>query len=1107
MPYIYVQDLNAKLLIDTGSERSFISNKFANKYFSNHKIYEPFSVKSTHSISNHDQAIILPMFVIFKFNLSHKFYIYDIDDFYDGLIGIDLLRRINASIDLVSQKLLLPSIVIPIYYNVNSVTAESFYMRNNDSVTHKLLTENLNKLRLEHIPIESERNNVYSICYKYKDIFYCEGIPLTFTHNVKHHIRTTDENPIYVKQYRQSPSQAEEIKRQVQVLLSDNIIQPSYSAWSAPVHLVPKKLDATGEQKFRMVIDYRKLNEKTINDKYPIPNITDLFDKLGKSKYFTTLDLASGYHQIEIAEEDRPKTAFTTQNGHYEFLRMPFGLKTAPATFQRTMDNVLRHLQGQCLTYLDDIIVYSETLEEHYKRLNNVFNTLKEFQLKVQLDKSEFLKQKVLYLGHIISEEGLKPNDEKIKSVLNYPIPKTTKQIKSFLGLIGYYRKFIKDFAKITKPLTNSLRKDTKIIINDEYVKAFEQCKDLLINAPLLQHPDFSKPFIVTTDASDVALGAVLSQGKIGNDRPIAYISRTLNIAETKYSTIEKELLAVVWALKYFRPYLYGHKFLIYTDHRPLAWLYSLKEPNSKLTRWRLRLQEYDFEIFYRSGKQNSNADALSRIQINTLTSAPEPYLPQSNTSVNDESDAESEQTVSAIDSDIFSENELENENNFPVHVLDEPIDVKPRQIIIHHWFNDNIKINDLSKGNKKIIEIFTPSNTKLIQNFLKDHLDPNKRNFVYFNTKQIRDKFLEVISETFDTDEISIIECTKRITIVESEEEQKDIVLKLHDGKTCHRGINETLNRLKRNYYWKGMKEMVTAIINSCDLCKKMKYDRNPLKPVIQFTQTQNKPFEEIFIDLFSIEGKGYLTVIDAFSKLGQSFSIDNRSTPEIVKALMKYFSYYGTPLKINCDPGSEFNNALLKDFLILHKVDLHIGTPNNPNSMGLIERFHSTLIEIYRLAKYEKKFTDVADTMTYALIAYNNSIHSTTGFTPFEVVFGHTDSKSVFDIQFNHQYMQRLINDHRKRTSVLYKYISDKVIASKAKIIDNLKDKASTSEFEKGNIIYSKLVNKRKPKDSPRYDKAVIIDEEERNIIPVKIKDRVTKVPVRNVKRPSKK
>ncbi|CAG4987577.1 unnamed protein product [Colias eurytheme] len=327
--------------------------------------------------------------------------------------------------------------------NIN-FTSDNYERNSIDS----MLRQNLSKLRLDHVNYE-ERKQIEKLCFEYRDIFYCENIPLTFTNQVKHKIRTTNEDPIYIRPYRHPPSQNAEIQKQIEKLLADNVIQNSHSPYSAPVHLVPKKMDASGEQKFRMVIDYRRLNDVTIDDKYPLPNISELFDKLGKSQYFSTIDLASGYHQIEVNNEDQHKTAFTTQTGHYEFKRMPFGLKTAPATFQRAMDNVLRGLQGiHCMVYLDDIIVYSSSLQEHIEKLRKIFERLRETNLKVTLDKCEFLRKEVLYLGHTITKNGLMPNNDKINAVLKFPLPKTATEIKSFLGLVGYYRKFIKDSSK-----------------------------------------------------------------------------------------------------------------------------------------------------------------------------------------------------------------------------------------------------------------------------------------------------------------------------------------------------------------------------------------------------------------------------------------------------------------------------------------------------------------------------------------------------------------------------------------------------------------------------------------------------------------------------------
>ncbi|CAG9137622.1 unnamed protein product [Plutella xylostella] len=231
-------------------------------------------------------------------------------------------------------------------------------------------------------------------------------------------------------------------------------------------------------------------------------------------------------------------------------------------------------------------------------------------------------------------------------------------------------------------------------------------------------------------------------------------------------------------------------------------------------------------------------------------------------------------------------------------------------------------------------------------------------------------------------------------------------------------------------------MRDTVAAILNGCDACQRMKYDRKPIKPVLQLTQTQDAPFQEVFIDLFTIDGIYYLTLVDAFSKLAQAIEVTNRSTPEVIRALIKYFSYYGIPKKITCDPGKEFNNELMKELMTMYKIDLHITTPNNPNSTSIVERFYSTIIEIYRLAKYDQKCTDAASVMTYAILAYNNTIHSTTELTPFEVVFGHTDSSKIFEGNFEKNYMQQLLKDHAKRTKFLYKHIAQMTLLGKEKV-----------------------------------------------------------------------
>lgn len=486
-----------------------------------------------------------------------------------------------------------------------------------DNARSELLKENT---RLSHISEHSDE--IWGIILEFHDIFTLPGDPLPLTNLIQHEIKTTDENPINTKQYRYPPIHQEEIKKQIKDMLAKGIIQESDSPYNSPLWIVPKKQDASGKSKWRLVIDYRKLNEKTIQDAYPLPNIDEIFDQLGNARYFSAFDLASGFHQIGMNSKDIQKTAFSTPDGHYEYTRMPFGLKNAPPTFQRMMNKGLKGLIGNnCFVYIDDIIVYGKTIEEHNKNLRILFERLRQVGLKLQPDKCEYLRPELEYLGHVISERGIQPNPNRIEKVKIYPVPKNPKEIKQFLGLVGYYRKFIKDFSKIAKPLTCLLQKSSTFQWTSEQQHSFETLKSKLLSQPVLIYPDWNKSFILTTDASNEAIGAILSQGTIGKDKPLAFASRTLNKAETRYSTTEKELLAIVWATKHFRQYLYGKKFTIVTDHKPLVWLMNVKDPNSRLMRWRLKLEEFDYEIIYKSGKTNTNADALSRIPVNAIDS------------------------------------------------------------------------------------------------------------------------------------------------------------------------------------------------------------------------------------------------------------------------------------------------------------------------------------------------------------------------------------------------------------------------------------------------------------------------------------------------------
>ena len=460
----------------------------------------------------------------------------------------------------------------------------------------------------------SDCREIKELLIKFPGLVSKNKYDLGKTPKVEHKIKVTAD-PIKIPPYRKSHHENEIIRNQVKELLRYDLIEPSSSPWSFPVTLVRKK-----DNTWRFCIDFRRLNAMTMKDAYPIPRIDATLDQLGEASIFTSLDLRSGYWQVAITPEDRPKTAFITNDGLYQWKRMPFGLCNAPGTFQRLMDMVLAGLKGNmCLVYLDDVIVYSRNKTDHLKDLMTVFTALQEANLKLSLEKCKFMESKIHYLGHIISKEGIQTDQNKIKAMINFPKPTSIKTLQQFLGLANYYRKFVAGFAEIAAPLYTALKKKENFEWTDKQVSAFESLKKALVHPPVLAHPDFKKEFIVSTDASEVGIGVILSQESKEGEKPIAYYSRLMNTHEKNYSATEKECLGLIYGINVCRPYIYGKKFKIITDHMALKWLLSMKDPNGRLARWIWKIQEYDFEIIHKPGRLHQNVDALSRAPVNVL--------------------------------------------------------------------------------------------------------------------------------------------------------------------------------------------------------------------------------------------------------------------------------------------------------------------------------------------------------------------------------------------------------------------------------------------------------------------------------------------------------
>ena len=522
-----------------------------------------------------------------------------------------------------------------------------------------------------------ERKIVEKILEENHERFQLPDEPLPSTNVFQHRIITTNTVPLTSRMYRISPLLAEELKEQLDKLLAQGIITPSHSSYSSPVILVPKKPNAKGEIKHRLVLDLRNLNKHTIPDAYPLPNILDLLDSINGSKYFCTLDMAQGFLQIELDPRDRHKTAFATMYGLFEYTRLVFGSRNAPASFMRLIQRIFGDM-ANVIAYIDDFLIHAKTLEHLLELIKEVMRRLKEANLKLQPEKCVFLKSEVEYLGHIITKDGVRPNPRKLEAVRNFPTPKNEKNIKQWLGLTGYYRRHIPQYAKIAKPLTALLKKDKEFVWDEKAQESFEVLKDKLCEAPILQYPDFSRDFILTTDASTKSIGAVLSQGEIGKDLPIAYASRVLNDAEQRYSVTDQEALAVVWAVEYFRPYLYGRKFLLVTDHKALIFMQSKKDPNSRVARWRLKIADFDYEVIYKPGVSNVNADALSR---NVLHFEVIPVCPVRNLAIIPEAQATEENSEEIAPAESQAPARMQTRNKGKSQKYQEAIDaLKPRK-------------------------------------------------------------------------------------------------------------------------------------------------------------------------------------------------------------------------------------------------------------------------------------------------------------------------------------------------------------------------------------------------------------------------------------------
>ena len=788
---------------------------------------------------------------------------------------------------------------------------------------------------------QNEKEQLYALLLDYSDIFAQSSDDFGRTGRMQHRIDTGDSPPIRQQTRRMPTFRRDEARKLVKEMLDKDVIQPSGSPWASPVVLVKKKDGST-----RFCVDYRRVNAVTRKDAYPLPRVDETLDTLAGSKWFSTLDLISGYWQVEVSPEDREKTAFTTPSGLFEFKVMPFGLCNAPATFQRLMDMVLAGMQWKsCLVYLDDVIIVGKTFQDHLQNLREVFQRLREAGLKLKPTKCDFCALQVEFLGHIVSAEGVQTDPSKTEKVAQWPTPTSRREVQQFLGLANYYRRFVKDFAAIAKPLHRLTEKTVKFKWTNECQTAFEEIRRRLVTAPILAFPDYERAFILDTDASDIGIGAVLSQvQEDGSERVIAYASRVLTRPERRYCVTRRELLAVVTFVQHFRPYLLGRRFLLRTDHGSLTWLSNFKEPEGQLARWLERLQEYDFTIAHRPGRKHQNADALSRRPCSQCGR-----------------ESHFDNTVIAAEQQTSILTERSPAELRKIQLDDDPI---------------GFVLKAVEKGERP--------NSDDVRGHGPDAQHLNQLwNRLLIDNGVLKRKYI-------DTNGTSCIQLIAPRAI------REEILQEIHAGELGgHLGEDKTHSKIKQRFYWPGMRKDVERWCHTCEACATRKTAPKKNCSPLQTVQA-GYPMQVVGVDIMgplpeSEAGNSYVLVAsDYFTKWVEVYAIPNQEAVTVAKKLTdEMFCRFSPPEQLHSDQGRQFESELMKEICKLLNIRKTRTTPYHPQCDGLVERFNRTLLNMLATTTRQYPF-NWEDQIRKVCMAYNTSVHSSTGYTPFYLMFG---------------------------------------------------------------------------------------------------------------------
>ena len=851
-----------------------------------------------------------------------------------------------------------------------------YFLSGNDLQKHlrtKCYSDQIRQQIIEstkHIDNEKHRLAIQDILWRHKTLF--DPTPSIINIPPQSAIKTGDHPPIYLKQY-SSSNKDQEIKiQETQKLLERGQIEESTSPWSSPVVLVKKK-----DKTLRFCIDYRRLNAITIKDAFPLPRIDEIFDQLSDAMYYTKLDFKSGYFQVPLSKEDRPKTAFSTRDNHYQFTVLPQGIMNGPATFQRIINHLLGPARWKyALAYIDDVIIYSKTFAEHLKHLNEICTVLENARFRLNPNKCEIARSQTDYLGHQIKNGEIRPSPHNIDGLLNTRLPQTAEEACKFVKAAEYYRKFIPNFSLIEEPLRKFIpttktqqrkRQKTTVTLSHDEIKAFEQLKHYLTTDLVLRLPNNRFPFKVQTDASDEGIGAVLLQIYPDGDRPIAYLSKKFTQAQHKWSPMEQECYAFICALDKWHNYLSGIKFTWETDHKALTQLNEKAQINKRCERWRLKILEYDFKVKYIPGSTNSMPDYLSRSPVDDAEEDPVEtsilISRETQTNLNDTIDYP--HTITAVETRAMKlrNQNLFNQNNMEQFHLDSLKISSEENRIIPFTIEQLKEAQKQDNYANKIIKNITKHKNYLIKNDLLLH-NP-KRPVSYVPQGDIRRTILQVYHDTA--------------------------------VNGTHFGRNKTIHKIQQRYFWPSMYKDINNYIKSCVPCaqfntrrKKAPGNLKPIQPSERVWQLVSMDFHGPITPVSQRGNKYIICLTDVLSKFVITKAVRDNTTQTEVRFLKEdVIAKFGTPRCILTDNGTHFTSAIMNELCKQIGMTHLYSTPYHPQTNGQVERYNSTMdAKTGALSNLRK--TDWDDQLPFVTFNYNPSIHSTTKQTPFEMMYG---------------------------------------------------------------------------------------------------------------------